>query len=36
MMGLVAVKTMTVTYVLEVVVVLAVLYVAYRFFQKRG
>jgi hypothetical protein len=35
-MGLVEAKTMTVTNVLEVVVVLGVLYVAYRFFQKRG
>ena len=29
-------EDMTVTNVIEVVVVLAVLYVAYRFFQKRG
>ena len=35
-MWVVEAKTMTVTGVLEVVVVLAVLYVAYRFFQKRG
>jgi hypothetical protein len=32
----VGVKTMTLANVLEVVVVLAILYVAYRFFQKRG
>jgi hypothetical protein len=36
MMGLVGVKTMTLANVVEVIVVLAILYVAYRFFQKRG
>jgi hypothetical protein len=36
MMGLVAVKTMTVTYVLEVVVVLAVLYVSLPFLPETG
>lgn len=34
--GVVEAKTMTVTNLLEVVVVLAILYVAYRFYQKRG
>ena len=35
-MGAVEARTMTVTNVLEIVVVLAILYVTYRFYQKRG
>jgi hypothetical protein len=35
-MELVVGEDMTVTNVIEVVVVLAILYVAYRFYQKRG
>jgi hypothetical protein len=36
MIGALEAKTMTVANVVEVVVVLAILYAAYRFYQKRG